>query len=1236
MNGGIILLNDLILLGIVLGIILVLRRRDQSRSIMEQFKEFVEDSFRKLDGTVREKEQALKDYSINFEVENKTGRQVLAQLEEKYRQIAEFDQSLTGFFKKIESAEEKLLPLEENIGTIREELADLDRRFVLVDEQKNHMESVRREMAEAEKSIKERQVLFEKNLEESRASALERSLEKTREESLKVEEMIRSLLSRADSLDDRLRAEENEHKDLAERRKEEFRKDVENLRVRGQKFKEKLFSDFYRDVESRLGVFSKDMDEKIRAELRENHSAYEKQQEVFSTNWDKRLSERHASLQEKTDRDRKNLLDEMKAFHAKIRGEHQEISLASATLKKDVRQMEQNIIDGQKHSEELVKKYEVLDDRFTRKKEQEIDLFSVAIKDIHKKFHEDLEETQKQILAFQDKSSRLTLEKVREVTQAWEDEAREMESRLSADREKIESVDRAWAEKREELEERVRGILLQAGKQGETLKENYEELRDQLRGNLQELSGDLSRSQEVFLLDFKKELEEKVSEAAREGEGQISEYRDLLGRKLLQFDHWVKGVDKTEQDIRNYLKQGQLNFRKEMELFLREFEERSDVNGKKLDEKFAGVYENLKDLEARLNAIRERSQADITEKTHFLEEEFLADLDRRKAFLLKGLESLEGEMAETFEKADRDFRDKRMAMGKEYGRMIQEELGEAKKETRKNWKEVETVILEESQEMRAKIQAWKDEIERVDASQEDRIREVETNITENFRRRTEGFFSRLEESLEQKTEDFNLRSQAVSDLVQESREKIETNLSRLEGTVSESLKKTREQVRDHERDISGQYETVKEDLDKNMLIMKDEFQKQRVDFVQTVQGEYTQIRDGLKGLEERTEILQKNLSGLRDRSEEHLNTRLEEIFSTYKNWGKGIQDEINIRFKTVQQDLANTKEKIETHERKFTQQTEDYYSYLQKKLNELEHTQKHVVSHMNVFEKADSLEKDLSKKIDFLKKEIGDVTRQRKNLSDVLREFEKFTLLSEETDRKLEAFKLESVKINDSYKKILEIKEVSDSVGIKLKEIRISQDSLQRYQLKMRQLEEMLRRGEDWYKRLEEKEELITETTKTVDKNFRDLGKAEREMERVLQNLPRMTKGVFEVKENQEKLLSKQQEVTEILQNAKEWKTQFEEAEGRAAKVRELSTWMAQSETRLEEISREVRDKLNLFQSLTNKEIKKRKKAGGAPGMSEREQVAKLARQGWKPDEIARVLDLSRGEVELILQLSEK
>ncbi len=94
-------------------------------------------------------------------------------------------------------------------------------------------------------------------------------------------------------------------------------------------------------------------------------------------------------------------------------------------------------------------------------------------------------------------------------------------------------------------------------------------------------------------------------------------------------------------------------------------------------------------------------------------------------------------------------------------------------------------------------------------------------------------------------------------------------------------------------------------------------------------------------------------------------------------------------------------------------------------------------------------------------------------------------------------------------------------------------------------------------------------------------------------------------------------------QQTKDWEAQ---------KARE---WLARAETRLEEVNRQAQEQLKLLSTLL-KEEGGAKKDRGAPPSSIQDTVRKLARQGWSPDEIARAVKISRGEVELILELGGK
>jgi len=98
----------------------------------------------------------------------------------------------------------------------------------------------------------------------------------------------------------------------------------------------------------------------------------------------------------------------------------------------------------------------------------------------------------------------------------------------------------------------------------------------------------------------------------------------------------------------------------------------------------------------------------------------------------------------------------------------------------------------------------------------------------------------------------------------------------------------------------------------------------------------------------------------------------------------------------------------------------------------------------------------------------------------------------------------------------------------------------------------------------------------------------------------------------------------------------IEELEQRLEKAQSSREWLARTETRFEEIGRQAQEQVRLLESIVKSQTKKEKSDRGAPPMDKRETVVKLSHQGWSVQEISRVTQLSRGEVELILELAPK
>jgi len=112
--------------------------------------------------------------------------------------------------------------------------------------------------------------------------------------------------------------------------------------------------------------------------------------------------------------------------------------------------------------------------------------------------------------------------------------------------------------------------------------------------------------------------------------------------------------------------------------------------------------------------------------------------------------------------------------------------------------------------------------------------------------------------------------------------------------------------------------------------------------------------------------------------------------------------------------------------------------------------------------------------------------------------------------------------------------------------------------------------------------------------------------------------------------------------------------EKRIAEMNGARESLARLATELQNLDKDAQDQLNLTRSLLNREegklegraaSKAGKAAGktagrasddGAPPPRDRENIIRLKRQGWSIDEIARSMKISKGEVELILELGPK
>lgn len=293
-------------------------------------------------------------------------------------------------------------------------------------------------------------------------------------------------------------------------------------------------------------------------------------------------------------------------------------------------------------------------------------------------------------------------------------------------------------------------------------------------------------------------------------------------------------------------------------------------------------------------------------------------------------------------------------------------------------------------------------------------------------------------------------------------------------------------------------------------------------------------------------------------------------------------------------------------------------------------------SQTKLFERADELKRGLGDAIEAMKADMARAESRRAEMAELETQYGRVKRLEDELAQKIARFFAEKRRIDtleDDFKRLLAL---SQAVDQKLATVTAGNDQLAQIQAEMRRLSEAADEASDKFERMEKKSNILDATADAVDKNFQAITELERNVRSMDADIRDVPDRVIELKRSLEEVLSAKPKLDATAARLVEMEKSMAEAEKRAADLNKAREWLARAETRFEELNKKTQDHLKLLNDLLKDEPTGGRKEKGAPSLSVQETVRKLAHQGWKVEEIARAVKLSRGEVELILELGHQ
>ncbi len=677
-------------------------------------------------------------------------------------------------------------------------------------------------------------------------------------------------------------------------------------------------------------------------------------------------------------------------------------------------------------------------------------------------------------------------------------------------------------------------------------------------------------------------LEHSVLESV---ESRIKQYEEAVGYRLAKLDTVGSDIDELESSLRESINQVATRMRQEFESFSRELAEQRAEDGRRAQDEMQALHRGMEEVEAGLDKLKQQAYENVSEKLKLLEDAFFADLREREAALGTQLTDWQAAFEARLD------------------------------ENRENQSE----LLRESEAKSA--ESFKSSLSDLHDRFYGGIEKMDTQW-EDFRSGLSARMGEAESSMERFQEAANLRLDAIKE---EGEEALTSEVEALSSSIRAEVENHRRQLDKELSDFSHHFESSRQELGQQLEASRSDMSVWHAETLKRM----NETRDRIEELE--GDIKERSTDAL-----EEFRSRFDDMRAGVEARNQELAAEADTRIREFRSFAAEIKDQVGTTQQRLFGKIDDEAKLLSVNLSEIDKRQKAFVEQTKVFDRADALKLALEESIEELRSDLAKVDAQREEIREIEGQLSRIRKLSGEVNDRVERFLGEKRRVDsleDDFKKLMSM---SQAVEVKLEQVTNSDDELQAVQARLRSLEELDRSIEERMSRLEKKRNIIDVTTEGVDKNFEVLGKLEHRLSGIEEEIHELPGRVEELSGRVRELASGRKDVDSAIKQLRSLEESLQDIEGRMEELTSAREWLARTETRLEEVGRDAQDKVKLLATLVKGEGKKTAEGKAAPSLSARDTVIKLAHQGWKVDEIARATKVSRGEVELILELATK
>ena len=770
-----------------------------------------------------------------------------------------------------------------------------------------------------------------------------------------------------------------------------------------------------------------------------------------------------------------------------------------------------------------------------------------------------------------------------------------------------------------------------------SVKENVEaheqklnELNVSVQNSIESLNDSIVGKHEEFQATMAQKSSGLEKQILGDLEKRLADYESDITYRLSRLD----GVSTELNDLEEKLKENMGQMEGKLDADVQKLSEQLQAKHVENFQQFRGELDDLSsDIEHHkneLSSIKEESHANIAEQLSILEKDFFTDLKERKHNINVQLENWTEEFNGTLDTIKQEGEEERLTLEKKYLEDFSSRIDILRKGLASRADELQKAFLDRETLMREDISVLEERISSGRTVVDEKLNGLQQQSMNLLESRCQEIQEQMSARMKNMQRDMEGNLKNMDDLISEQEVEVKGLYETIRSDAAVWQNQIVQKLKTEKNDIEGEIANFRMRIDETLLSMKEEYHNEKEGIVSEGESARKQLEDGIQSASSQLNMLQSDLEEKKEEALERFNLDYKAFMQVFSQQREGASREIETSIHNFQEFVVSVRAEFEATQKRLINNLNDDIKTVEINIREIEKKQKSFLQQTKLFDRADSLKQGLSEDIDQLRTEINRFQNERKQIGEYENEFLRIQKLGEEANEKMVRFSLEQRKldsIDDGYKRLLAL---SSKVDTSLDSINAKHDSAQKMQLAIRNLDELQKELDQRHDRLAKRKEVIDATVEGVDRNFHQLTDLDTRIDEVNKLMNTVTNDIAVLKSRLEGLSVNKKESDMAMRNLQNLNQLMDTINERTADMHKAREWLARTETRMEEVAQQADKHVEILGAVTRQS---HPEEGERLSVSERDMVIKLKHQGWNIEDIAKTCKISRGEVELILEM---